>query len=113
MMNESIHSLFDGDNQLILPVGDKHSKIKLVNVTLWDKCVLNIFIRLLLPRFTSFQVALSGIMEAIEKLSSPEHGINKTGIVIGILIFGMLLESLSLRVAFKEIKELNTDELPL
>ncbi|MGT2960458.1 hypothetical protein [Streptococcus caballi] len=47
------------------------------------------------------------------KLSSPEHGINKTGIVIGILIFGMLLESLSLRVAFKEIKELNTDELPL
>lgn len=52
-------------------------------------------------------------MEAIEKLSSPEHGINKTGIVIGILIFGMLLESLSLRVAFKEIKELNTDELPL
>ncbi|MDK6274132.1 hypothetical protein QP197_24090, partial [Escherichia coli] len=34
-------------------------------------------------------------------------------IVIGILIFGLLVEGSSLRVAMKEIKELNTEKLSL
>lgn len=52
-------------------------------------------------------------MEAIQKLLHPSHEVENVAIVIGILIFGLLVEGSSLRVAMKEIKELNTEKLSL
>ncbi|RRQ56688.1 cation transporter, partial [Enterococcus faecium] len=54
-----------------------------------------------------------GVMEAIQKLLHPSHEVENVAIVIGILIFGLLVEGSSLRVAMKEIKELNTEKLSL
>lgn len=52
-------------------------------------------------------------MEAYDKLVHPAHEVNNPLILIAILLFGMLIEGSSLRVAFKEIKALNTEKLPL
>ena len=54
-----------------------------------------------------------GIMEATQKLFHPEHTVENTWLVMGILLAGIIIESFSLRVAFKEISHLNTDRLPL
>ena len=54
-----------------------------------------------------------GIMEAAQKLFYPEHSVENTWLVMAILLFGLMVESASLHVAFKEIKELNKDRLPL
>ena len=54
-----------------------------------------------------------GIMEAAQKLFHPEHSVENTWLVMAILLFGLMVESASLHVAFKEIKELNRDRLPL
>lgn len=54
-----------------------------------------------------------GIMEAMKKLFEPEHAISNFALIIAVLIFGMLVESASLRVAIKEIRVLNKDHLPL
>ncbi len=53
-----------------------------------------------------------GVMEAFEKLTHPAHEVdNPLIIVIAILLFGLVIEGTSLRVAMKEIKELNTENL--
>ncbi|MDU5336991.1 cation diffusion facilitator family transporter, partial [Enterococcus sp.] len=54
-----------------------------------------------------------GIWEAVEKLFHPSHEVANPLIVLGILVFGILVEGSSLRVAIKEIHELNTEKLPL
>lgn len=54
-----------------------------------------------------------GIMEAAQKLFHPEHSVENTWLVMAILLLGLMVESASLHVAFKEIKELNRDRLPL
>jgi divalent metal cation (Fe/Co/Zn/Cd) transporter len=46
-------------------------------------------------------------------LFHPEHTVENTWLVMGILLAGIIIESFSLRVAFKEISHLNTDHLPL
>ena len=53
------------------------------------------------------------IMEAAEKLFHPEHSVENTWLVMGILVFGLIVETVSLRVAIKEIKALNKDGLSL
>ena len=50
-------------------------------------------------------------MEAFEKLTHPSHEVGNPIIVIAILLFGLVIEGSSLRVAMKEIKELNTENL--
>lgn len=54
-----------------------------------------------------------GVMEALEKLFHPNHQVENSWIVLVILVFGILVEGSSLRVALKEIHELNTEKLPL
>lgn len=53
-----------------------------------------------------------GVMEAFEKLTHPSHEVGNPIIVIAILLFGLVIEGSSLRVAMKEIKELNTENFP-
>ena len=45
-----------------------------------------------------------GVMEAFEKLTHPSHEVGNPIIVIAILLFGLVIEGSSLRVAMKEIK---------
>ena len=54
-----------------------------------------------------------GVMEAFEKLTHPAHEVDNSLIVIIILIFGLAIEGTSLRIAMKEIHELNTEKLSL
>ena len=52
-------------------------------------------------------------MEAIQKLLHPSHEVEKCGYCHWYFNFGLLVEGSSLRVAMKEIKELNTEKLSL
>lgn len=53
------------------------------------------------------------MMEAFEKLTHPAHEVGNPWIVILILLFGLAVEGSSLRIAMKEIRELNTENLSI
>ena len=52
-------------------------------------------------------------MEAAEKLFHPERSVENTWLVMGILVFGLIVETVSLRVALKEIEALNKENFSL
>ena len=68
---------------------------------------------MIVATFLFFGGGVIGVMEAYDKLVHPAHSVENAGIVIGILLIGMAIEGSSLRVAFKEISELNTEKLPI
>lgn len=113
MMNESIHSIVDCGNQLLLIVGDKKASRQVSSKHPFGEARAKYFYSTIVAMMLFFGGGALGIMEAIEKLTSPSHEIENVVIVIAILIFGMLVEGSSLRVAFKEIKALNQENLPL
>lgn len=101
MLNESIHSIVDCSNQILLLFGDKRANRGQIGVT----------------RFALYSLVFGGgalgVMEAFEKLTHPAHEVDNSLIVIIILIFGLAIEGTSLRIAMKEIHELNTEKLSL
>ncbi|MBM7642562.1 cation diffusion facilitator family transporter [Streptococcus loxodontisalivarius] len=113
MLNESIHSIVDCGNQILLLVGDKQAKQASSKQHPFGQARAKYFYSTIVAMMLFFAGGALGIMEAVEKLSEEGHGVENAGIVIGILIFGMIVESFSLRVAFKEIAELNRQKLPL
>ena len=113
MLNESIHSLVDCGNQVLLLFGDKRAKRAQSQVHPFGEARAKYFFSMLVATFLFFGGGVIGVMEAYDKLVHPAHEVNNPLILIAILLFGMIIEGSSLRVAFKEIKELNTEKLPL
>ncbi len=113
MLNESIHSLVDCGNQILLLFGDKRAKRAQSQVHPFGEARAKYFFSMLVATFLFFGGGVIGVMEAYDKLVHPAHEVNNPLILIIILLFGMLIEGSSLRIAFKEIKELNTEKLPL
>lgn len=114
MMNESIHSVIDCGNQILLLVGDRKAHHQASDRHPFGEARAKYFYSTIVAMMLFFAGGALGIMEAVEKLSSPgEHGVENAGVVLGILAFGMIVESSSLRVAFKEIAKLNKEKLPL
>ncbi|GFH41841.1 cation transporter [Lactococcus hodotermopsidis] len=113
MMNESIHSLVDCSNQILLLFGDKRARAGASERHPFGEARAKYFFSTIVAMMLFFGGGALGVIEAVEKLSHPAHEISNTGLVIGILIFGLIVECSSLRVAFKEISELNTEKLPL
>ena len=103
MLNESIHSVVDCGNQILLLFGDRRSR----------QARAKYFFSMIVATFLFFGGGVIGVMEAYDKLVHPAHSVENAGIVIGILLIGMAIEGSSLRVAFKEISELNTEKLPI
>ncbi|WP_396513317.1 cation diffusion facilitator family transporter [Lactococcus garvieae] len=113
MLNESIHSLVDCGNQVLLLFGDKRAKRAKSQAHPFGEARAKYFFSMLVATFLFFGGGVIGVMEAYDKLVHSAHEVNNPLILIAILLFGMIIEGSSLRVAFKEIKALNTEKLPL
>lgn len=113
MLNESIHSVVDCGNQLLLLFGDRRSQKGQSSLHQFGEGRAKYFFSTLVATMLFFGGGALGVMEAFEKLLHPAHEVENPWLVIGILLFGMLVEGSSLHVALKEINRLNTDKLPL
>ena len=113
MLNESIHSIVDCGNEILLLVGNRQAEAKISKRHPFGQARAKYFYSMVVAMMLFFAGGALGIMEAAQKLFHPEHSVENTWLVMAILLFGLMVESASLHVAFKEIKELNKDHLPL
>lgn len=113
MLNESIHSIVDSGNEILLLVGNRQAEAKISERHPFGQARAKYFYSMVVAMMLFFAGGALGIMEATQKLFHPEHSVENTWLVMAILLFGLMVESASLHVAFKEIKELNRDRLPL
>ena len=113
MLNESIHSIVDCGNEILLLVGNRQAEAKISKRHPFGQVRAKYFYSMVVAMMLFFAGGALGIMEATQKLFHPEHSVENTWLVMAILLFGLMVESASLHVAFKEIKELNRDRLPL
>lgn len=113
MLNESIHSVVDCSNQILLLFGNKRATRGQSDLHQFGEGRAKYFFSTIVATLLFFGGGALGVMEAIEKLLHPAHAVENHWLIIGILIFGILVEGSSLRVAFKEIKELNAENLPI
>lgn len=113
MLNESIHSVVDCSNQILLLVGDKQARKPASALHPFGQARAKYFYSVIVAMLLFFGGGALGTMEAMQKLFHPAHTIENTWLVLGILVVGMVIEGSSLAIAFKEIKQLNVDHLPL
>lgn len=113
MLNESIHSVVDCGNQILLLVGDRQSKAIESATHPFGQARAKYFYSIVVAMMLFFAGGALGIMEATQKLLHGEHSVENTWPVMGILLFGLHSMTLSLRVTFREIAALNTGRLPL
>ena len=113
MLNESIHSIVDCGNEILLLVGNKQAEAKVSDKHPFGQARATYFYSMVVAMMLFFAGGALGIMEAAEKLFHPEHSVENTWLVMGILVFGLIVETVSLRVALKEIEALNKENLSL
>jgi cation diffusion facilitator family transporter len=113
MLNESIHSIVDCGNEILLLVGNRQAEAQATARHPFGQARAKYFYSMVVAMMLFFAGGALGIMEATEKLFHPEHHVENTWLVLGILLVDLVIECISLRVAFKEIRELNTGHLPL
>ncbi len=113
MLNESIHSVVDCGNQILLLFGDRQAKKNQSALHQFGEARAKYFFSTIVATFLFFGGGVIGVMEAFDKLMHPAHEVENPWLLIVILLVGMLIEGSSLRIAFKEISELNTEKLPL
>ena len=106
MLNESIHSIVDCGNEILLLVGDKQAGKKASLQHPFGQSRAKYFYSMVVAMMLFFAGGALGIMEASKKLFHPEHSVENVYLVLGILVFGLIVEGSSLSVAFKEIRQL-------
>ncbi|MFV0559375.1 MAG: cation diffusion facilitator family transporter [Enterococcus sp.] len=111
MLNESIHSVVDCSNQVLLLFGDKRANRGQSELHQFGEGRAKYFFSTIVAMMLFFGGGALGVMEAFEKLVHPEHEVTNSLLVIIILLFGLAIEGTSLRVAIKEINVLNTEKL--
>lgn len=113
MLNESIHSIVDCSNQVLLLVGDKRANRGQSELHQFGEGRAKYFFSTIVAMMLFFGGGALGVMEAFEKLTHTAHEVGNPWIVILILLFGLAVEGSSLRIAMKEIRELNTENLSI
>ena len=113
MLNESIHSIVDCGNEILLLVGNKQAEARVSDKHPFGQARAKYFYSMVVAMMLFFAGGALGIMEAAEKLFHPEHSVENTWLVMGILVFGLIVETVSLRVALKEIEALNKENVSL
>lgn len=113
MLNESIHSIVDCSNQILLLFGDKRANRGQSELHQFGEGRAKYFFSTIVATMLFFGGGALGVMEAFEKLTHPSHEVENSLIVIIILLFGLVIEGSSLRIAMKEIRELNTEKLSI
>ncbi|MGX7172655.1 cation diffusion facilitator family transporter [Enterococcus ratti] len=113
MLNESIHSIVDCSNQILLLFGEKRANKGQSELHPFGEGRAKYFFSTIVATMLFFGGGALGVMEAFEKLTHPSHEIDHPSIIIMILLFGLIIEGSSLRIAMKEIYTLNTEKLSL
>ena len=113
MLNEAVHSLVDCANQVLLIFGDRRAQKGSSELHPFGEARAKYFFSTIVATMLFFGGGVFGVIEASRKIGHPDHDVGNPWLVIGILVFGGIVEAFSLRVAFQEIKMLNTDKLPL
>jgi cation diffusion facilitator family transporter len=113
MLNESIHSIVDCANQILLLFGDKRANRGQSELHQFGEGRAKYFFSTIVAMMLFFGGGALGVMEAFEKLTHPAHEVENTLLVVIVLIFGLVIEGSSLRVALKEIHALNPRRLPI
>ncbi|MBF8808049.1 MAG: cation diffusion facilitator family transporter [Enterococcus lacertideformus] len=113
MLNESIHSIVDCSNQVLLLFGDNRANRCQSELHQFGEGRAKYFFSTIVATMLFFGGGALGVMEAFEKLTHPYHEVENSMIVIIILLFGLVIEGSSLRIAMKEIHELNIENLSL
>lgn len=73
MLNESIHSIVDCGNEILLLVGNRQSTAKISDKHPFGQARAKYFYSLVVAMMLFFAGGALGIMEAAEKLFHPEH----------------------------------------
>lgn len=113
MLNESIHSVVDCSNQILLLFGNKRAGRGQSELHQFGEGRAKYFFSTIVATMLFFGGGALGVMEAFQKLLHPSHDVENPWLVIGILVFGMIVEGSSLRIAVKEIRVLNIEKLSL
>ena len=101
LLAEAGHSLADTGNQLLLLLGGKRAARAADTAHPFGYGRERYFWAFVVALVLFSMGGLFALYEGIEKLRHP-HEVESLGVAIGILIFAMVLESLSLRTAYKE-----------
>jgi cation diffusion facilitator family transporter len=113
MLNESIHSVVDCGNQILLLLGNKLSQRKEDELYQFGHGRAKYFFSTIVATMLFFGGGALGVIEAINKIMHPAHEVQNVMLVLVILIFGLAVEGTSLRIALRQIHELNTEHLPI
>src|SRR3954454_2685560 len=104
LLAEAGHSLADTGNQLLLLLGGKRATKAADTAHPFGYGRERYFWAFVVALVLFSMGGLFAIYEGIEKLRHP-HEVESLGVAIGILLFSMLLEGLSLRTAYREPSE--------
>lgn len=113
MLNEAIHSIVDCGNQVLLLFGNKLSKRPDNELYQFGQGRAKYFFSTIVATMLFFGGGVLGIMEAVDRITHPAHEVQNVVLILIILVFGLIVESSSFRIALKQIRELNTEKLPI
>jgi cation diffusion facilitator family transporter len=113
MLNESIHSVVDCANQVLLLWGDRKSKSQASDIHNFGQARAKYFFSTIVATMLFFGGGALGIYEVVRKILHPEHDVENMILVLVILAFAIILELFSFRTALKEVKVLNKEKLPI
>jgi cation diffusion facilitator family transporter len=108
LLAESIHSLADTGNQALLLLGGKRAAKSADREHPFGYGRERYFWSFVVALVLFSVGGLFALYEGIEKLRHP-HEVSNLGVAIGILVFAIILESISLRTAIKEAKHARGD----
>jgi cation diffusion facilitator family transporter len=103
LLAESIHSLADTGNQGLLMLGGKRARRKPDTEHQFGYGRERYFWAFVVALVLFSVGGLFALYEGIEKIRHP-HEVDNLGVAIGILAFAIVLESISLRTAYREAK---------
>jgi cation diffusion facilitator family transporter len=109
MLAEGVHSVVDSGNQGLLLAGARSARRRATPAHPFgygrDRYVYGFLVALVL--FSAG--GLFALFEGVQKLRHPHH-IESTGVAIGVLLAAIVLESVSLRTAIRESRELKGED---
>jgi cation diffusion facilitator family transporter len=102
MLSESVHSLADSGNQVLLLVGNRHSKRITTERHQFGYGRIRYIYGFIVAIVLFVIGGIFSLYEGIHKIQSPEE-VSNTSIALAVLFVAIILESFSLRTALREV----------
>jgi cation diffusion facilitator family transporter len=102
MLSEAVHSVADSGNQVLLLVGNRHSKRTVTDHHQFGYGRVRYIYGFVVAIVLFVIGGIFSLYEGIHKIQSPEE-VTNTSIALGVLVVAIILESFSLRTALREV----------